>query len=279
MSIVVPFKGKIALTWECVNSFITYGPKVSEFILLSNNSTDQEYAEIESLIQQLPSGQRKDSIKLLVHNAPFNYQEINNWAIKRSTGNVVMLLNNDIELVESSRGLIEYMYQEALKPETGEVGCVLLFGDRSTIQHAGVYLIPGGTADAIYSRLNFQDTISLVRGVKNSFDFTRDQQVTAVTGAAAMVTRAKFEEVGRMDERFIICGGDVALGIELDKKGYKNILVGSDHGYMLHKESISRKHIPIPYNDFIQSYRVYVEAFDLAIGDPYAGTHVNAGKI
>jgi GT2 family glycosyltransferase len=53
----------------------------------------------------------------------------------------------------------------------------------------------------------------------------------------------------------------------MNKAGYQTWYVGG--GYILHKESQSRKFTPIPYNDFYWSYLSYVQGFDEKTGDPF----------
>lgn len=263
LSIVVPFKDKSELTIPCIKSIIQYGPSVKEILLVSNNSTDKTTAEIRKLIQPHPN------ITLHIYDVPFNFQKINNWAISRSTGSVVMMLNNDIELLPNSVGLLEHMYKLAQKKDVGAVGCVLLYEDKRSIQHAGVYLVPGGTADHLYIGKNYEKTISKIIDDEKYFDIRKDSQVSAVTAAAVMIERKKFDKVSGMNEHFIICGGDVDLCLRLNKEGYKSVLAGSDNGYMIHKESKSRSMISVPYVDFTESYRSYVSNYDISKGDPY----------
>lgn len=263
LSIVIPFKDKPELTIPCLQTLQTYGPRVREIILLSNNSSRSNYAIIEKAAKAYAN------TRLLIHDAPFNFQEINNWAIAKSTGKVVMMLNNDIELVPESKGLLEEMYAQALKPETGAVGCVLLYEDRRTIQHAGVYLVPGQTADALYVGQSYKKILKRIHDHTAPFDITKTMEVNAVTAAAVMIEREKFDEVKGLDESFIICGGDVDICLRLNDKGYRSELIGSDHGYMLHKESKSRSMIAVPYVDFVRSYESYIRHFDINKGDPY----------
>ena len=91
--------------------------------------------------------------------------------------------------------------------------------------------------------------------------------MTAVTGAAQLVRKSSFEKIGGFDEKFIICGGDVDLCIRMNESGLQTWFVGG--GYMLHKESISRKFIPIPAEDFYNSYISYIKGYDPEIGDPF----------
>lgn len=263
LSIIIPFKDKPELTIPCIKSFYEYGPAVKEVILLSNNSNQESYDVVKQAIVHHANAQ------LLKHDVAFNFQEINNWTIKKSTGKVVMMLNNDIELTPESKGLLEEMYVRALMPEVGAVGCVLLYEDRRTIQHAGVYLVPGQTADALYVGQSYSKILKRIKDKKAPFDITKTIEVNAVTAAAVMIERKKFDAVKGMDESFIICGGDVDICLRLNEKGYRSELVGSDHGYMLHKESKSRSMLAVPYVDFYRSYESYINHFDIEKGDPY----------
>lgn len=263
ISVLTPFKDKANLTLACVNSFIEFGPPVEEILLISNNSSATELQKIKDGVSSF------DNVKVVEYNHPFNYQKMNNWAAQQAKGKFILLLNNDTELVNESRGLLEKMYTEAQKPDIGMVGCVLLYGDQSTIQHAGVYLRPGSLGDHIYVGKTYKKAVSM--GGKTDefpYDITKNRKVTSVTGAVQLIERKKFNSVHGFDERFLICGGDVDLCIRLNKKGYATVLASG--GYIIHKESQSRAHKPVPFVDFYYSYLSYMEGFDTKVGDPFS---------
>ncbi|WP_439668163.1 Glycosyltransferase, GT2 family [Cupriavidus necator] len=263
LSVLIPFKDKAEMTLQCVRSLYEFGPRCREVLLISNNSSDAELSIIRHGIEEYPEA------KVLIYDEPFNYQKLNNWAVKQSAGSMLLFLNNDTELVESSRGLIETMVQRAIEPHIGGVGCVLLYGDAKTIQHGGVYLVSGGLADHVHVGKRLTDVLRLCGEGKLTPDIRHDLSLTAVTGAVTVVERAKFDAVRGFDEQFIICGGDVDLCIRLEKAGFQTLLVGADKGYILHKESQSRRHKPIPYNDFYRSYLSYLESYDTTVGDRF----------
>ncbi len=263
LSIIIPFYNKSSMTLDCVNSLQKYGGKIKELLLVSNNSSPAELDAVKQAVKSYPN------TKVLEYNEPFNFQKINNWAISKSKGKVVMMLNNDIELNNKSIGLIERMYEQSMDKKTGAVGCVLLYEDDKTIQHAGVYLVAGGTADHLYLGRKYSSVISKIETNKKYINIKNDLPVSAVTAAAVMIERRKFDEVNGMDEAFIICGGDVDICLRLNESGYTNTLLGGKNGYMIHKESKSRSMLSVPYIDFIESYRSYITHFDLEKGDPY----------
>src|SRR5207237_7464029 len=129
--------------------------------------------------------------------------------------------NNDIELRPASRGLLDVMYQKAMKKDVGAVGCVLLYEDGKTIQHAGVYLVAGGTADHLYAGRNYKKVLKGLASAKSVMpNIVEDRQVTAVTAAAVMIQRTKFKSIEGLNEDFIICGGDVDMCLRLEDRGF-----------------------------------------------------------
>jgi GT2 family glycosyltransferase len=263
LSIIIPFKNHAELTIACLNSIIEYADPIKEILLVSNNSSDKELEKVSAVAKGYPN------TKVLVYNHPFNFQSINNWAVKQSTGTALLLLNNDVELVMQSRTLLRAMFKKALEPTIGAVGAVLLYEDVKTIQHAGVYLVPGGTADHLYIGMNLDKVKKRIGSGEYIYDITHDLRVSAVTAAAVMVSREKFNSITGFNEAFIICGGDVDLCLRLEETNKQSVLIGSDQGYMIHKESRSRSSIGIPYTDFIESYKSYINHFNTVDGDVY----------
>lgn len=257
ISVIIPFKDHPKMTISGLRSLEKCDLK--EILLVNNGSSDQTIKEIKAYLGN------KKHIKLLNYPHKFNYQKINNWAANQATGKVLWLLNNDVE-VETTE-LVETMYKKSLEKNTGAVGCVLLYGDKKHIQHAGVYLVPGGTADHLYARK------SLSFLLKNSsdlpYDFRNNLQLAAVTAASLMVEKKKFDKIQGLNESFIITGGDVDLCLRLADQGYTSTLIGYDHGFMVHKESISRSHLGIPYVDFVESYKIYSKHFNTENGDGF----------
>jgi GT2 family glycosyltransferase len=261
LSIVIAFHNHAKMTIRCIESIYEYGPQVKEIIVISNNSTQEEL----SLVQNY--AETTKNTKVLIWDNFFNYQKEYNWGVGQATSKFVLMLNNDTELRPNSRGLIERMYKKASLPEVGIVGCTLLYGDEKQIQHAGIYLMPEGLADHMYVRKSYDSAIKNAGTKQYPYDISEDIPMTAVTGAAQLVEKSKFDIMKGFDEKFIVCGGDVDLCIRHNKAGYQTWFVGG--GYILHKESVSRKFDPIPAEDFFNSYYSYIEGYDPKVGDPF----------
>ncbi len=261
LSIVIAFHNHAKMTIRCLESIYEYGPNVKEIIVISNNSLPEEVEEVRKYTATTSNA------KLLIWDFPFNYQKEYNWGVSQTTSSFVLMLNNDMELKPNSAGLIERMYEKAKEPDVGIVGCTLLYGDEKLIQHAGIFLMPEGLADHMYVRKAYREAIANAGSRQYPYDISTNIPMTAVTGAAQLVEKRKFEELGGFDEKFIVCGGDVDLCIRHNKAGYQTWFVGG--GYILHKESISRKFNPIPAEDFFNSYHSYIEGYDASVGDPF----------
>jgi GT2 family glycosyltransferase len=242
VSVIIPFKDKARMTAQCVHSLLRFGPKLKEVLLINNRSSA---IELEKLNQEI---NKYRNVSILDYNAPFNYQKMNNWAVSKSSGKFIFFLNNDTEFDTKSQGTIEAMCRLATKDDIGMVGCVLLYGDRRTIQHAGVFLRPGSLGDHIYVGEMYKEALKKGGTADFPYKINEDRAVTAVTGAAQIIERKKFEAVSGFNEDFIICGGDVDLCIRLNKAGYQTWM--SATGFIVHKESQSRSYKPIPYQDF-----------------------------
>lgn len=262
LSVIVPFKDKAAMTLDCVRSLVRHAPGFREVLLVSNNSRPDELEAVRRGIEGIRGA------RVLVYDRPFNYQKLNNWAARQATGRLLFFLNNDTELLPESTEVVRRMADAALEPDVGITGCLLLYGDGQTIQHAGVFLKPKGQADHMYVGERLARARAADRDrARFPYEVDQDRRMTAVTGAAQIVEAHKFWSVGGFDERFILCGGDVDLCIRMAAASFQTRFVSG--GHIIHKESQSRRFKPIPENDFYWSYRSYLTAFDLEAGDPH----------
>lgn len=262
ISVIIPFKDKAKMTLDSVHTLIKYNPVIKEILLVSNNSSDDQLEHVKTGVAGYSNA------RVVTYNQPFNYQKMNNWAAQQTQAKFILFLNNDTECTEDSRGLLEEMYKKAQAKDVGMVGCLLLYGDQKTIQHAGVFLRPGLQGDHLYVGQSLKNVLQNTGSQKYPYDIREPRALTAVTGAAQLIERKKFDAVNGFDERFIICGGDVDLCIRLNQAGYQTWYIGSTR-YIIHKESQSRSYKPVPYIDFYYSYKSYISAYDTERGDPF----------
>lgn len=176
---------------------------------------------------------------------PFNYSQVMNRAVAATDGELVLTLNDDTEVVDP--GWLREMVGHLLRDGIGSVGVQHRFAD-GRIQHGGVTLGPNGFADNTFTRM--QPGAQTMLG---STDLYRDS--LAVTGACTLIRREHWDEVGGMDENFILTGSDVVLGLDQHLRGRRNVVVPFD--LVRHHESVTRGSSPIPESDFFASYWRY----------------------
>lgn len=241
VSIIIPFKDKAQLLDTCVSSILTKTTyKNYEIILVSNNSIEKETSRLLDRLK------KNAECKVYYWDHPFNYSAINNFGSKKARGEYLVLLNNDTEVISPS--WLEELIGVASQREIGAVGPLLRYPD-STIQHAGVILGMAGMAGHVFR----------LRKPEEWTDFglpTWPRNYLAVTGACLAISKKKYQEVGGLDETFIIAGNDVALGISLSKKGYRNVYW--PFAELIHYENVSvGSYSNVPKSDYEHSLTYY----------------------
>jgi GT2 family glycosyltransferase/glycosyltransferase involved in cell wall biosynthesis len=256
VSVIIPFKDKAELTRACVASIkqlTTY--ENFELLLVNNRSTEPDTAEFLSELVSDPQ------IRLLHYDRPFNYSKINNWAAGEAAGEVLVFLNNDTKILSPS-WLDEFVGWSG-QQGVGLVGAKLLLPD-GRVQHAGVVIGVMGYAAHVFA------------GQHEPFiphpEIRHTRSWSAVTGACAAIRKSTFDLVGGFDERFLVTGSDVELGLRLTRRGYRNIVVPAVTAF--HHEKASRAAIPTKAVDrrlSLESYRP-----ELEVGDPFWNRQLSA---
>ncbi|HEV3475520.1 MAG TPA: methyltransferase domain-containing protein [Actinomycetota bacterium] len=197
---------------------------------------------------------RRFGTQVLWWERPFNYSAVNNWAAARASGDVLLFLNDDTEAVGEDwlTELVGWAQQEPI----GAVGAQLLNED-GTIQHGGIVVGMTGFAGQLFKFLRPGDWSLL-----GSTMWYRN--VLAVTGACLAMRRDVFERIGGWNERYILAGSDVELGLRLVEAGYR--VVCTPFAQLRHREQATRgSHIPEEdFHTSFEDYRPY-----LLNQDPY----------
>jgi hypothetical protein len=172
---------------------------------------------------------------VLRDDGPFNFSRLNNRAVAQAKGEIVVLLNNDVEVI--SPDWLTEMASHALRPEIGAVGARLWYPN-DTLQHGGVILGLGGVAGHAHTRLR--------RG--GSGYFGRDQVIqsfSAVTAACLAIRKSIYQEVGGFNEADLaIAFNDVDFCIRVREAGYRNLW--TPYAELRHHESASRGYEDTP---------------------------------
>ncbi len=222
ISILIPTRDQLDLLRKCL---ITILEKSSyrnfEIVIIDNGTTDPEALRFldECAVE---------NVRVIRLDVPFNYSLLNNRAAEVATGEFLVLLNNDIEIVSPT--WIEEMLVFAQESSVGAVGAKLLYPDGS-IQHGGVIVGIGDVAG--HAHRHFPESSV---GYMGRLDLP--QELSAVTGACLMVSKSKFLEVGGLTEELTVGYNDVDFCLKLTSKGYRNVY--SPSATLIHHESKSR---------------------------------------
>lgn len=231
ISVVIPTRGTAGRVWGVSRVFVvdairslvetaTY-PDL-EFVVVHDTATPPAVLRaIERLVG--------DRLRLVEYGAAtFNFSEKMNIGALHATGELLLLLNDDTELVEPSS--LEVMAAHLLAGDVGMVGAKLLFED-DTLQHGG--------------HVYHHDMLPACRGWRGDSPgpwplrpLAVERECSGVTAAAALVKRSVFDEVGGFPEALPLNYNDVDLCLKIRRAGHR--IIWTPWACWYHFESKSR---------------------------------------
>ncbi|MCK8097397.1 glycosyltransferase family 2 protein [Pseudoalteromonas sp. 1CM17D] len=230
VSIIIPTCNAKELVRACIDSILNKSTYTNyEILLVDNNSDDSESLRYFNQLSEHPK------ITLLTYNKPFNYSAINNFAAKQANGEVLALVNNDIEVI--SPDWLLNMVSHVMREDIGCVGAKLLYSDKR-IQHAGVVMGYGGGAGHGHKYFPGDH-----HGYMNRLIAT--QNYSAVTAACLLIKQNDFWAVeGLNEESLAIAFNDVDLCLKVQQLGRRNLYCAE--AVLYHHESVSRGYEDTP---------------------------------
>ncbi len=231
VSLLIPTRDMLSVLKPCIDSIIE---KTSyrnyEIIILDNGSVQTDTLAYFETIQA-----QDKRVKIVPYDFPFNYSAINNYGAKFAQGELIGLVNNDVEVI-SPEWLTELVSQ-ALRPEIGCVGAKLYYDD-NTIQHAGVIIGLGGVAG--HSHKHFP------RNASGYFHRLKViQNLSSVTAACLVLRKSVYEQVGGLEEDGLkVAFNDVDFCLKVREAGYRNLW--TPYAELYHYESKSRGYEDTP---------------------------------
>lgn len=225
VSVIIPNKDHLEDLSRCITSILERSTYDNiEIIVVENNSATEEIFDYYKQIQENPA------VHVITYKGEFNYSRINNLGVSEASGEYVLLLNNDTQVITPD--WIEELLMYAQRKDVGAVGAKLYYEDR-TIQHAGVVLGLGAHRTAGHSHYR---VASQNLGYMGRLCYA--QNVMAVTGACLMMRKTLFEKLGGLEEAFAVSLNDVDLCVRAWKAGYVNVF--TPFAELYHYESASR---------------------------------------
>ena len=223
VSLIIPTRNSLSFVRCCVESILAKtGYPNFEILIVDNNSDDPAtlawFKEIAD-----------SRVRVLPYPHPFNYSAINNFAVRHARGEVVGLMNNDLEVI--NRDWLDEMVSHAVRPGVGCVGAMLYYPN-DAIQHAGAILGVGGVAGHA-----FRD---FPRGTEGKFNRARlVQNYSAVTAACLVIRKGIYAQVGGLDENDLaVAFNDIDFCLKVRAAGFRNLW--TPFAELYHHESATR---------------------------------------
>ncbi|HEY5943478.1 MAG TPA: glycosyltransferase [Solirubrobacterales bacterium] len=229
VSILIPTNGQrrevryrqVTLVEHCVRSIVessSYGDY--EIVCVADAETDPG---VLSRLGDIAG----DRLRVVPYDGAFNFAAKINLGAAHAKGELLLLLNDDIEVISSD--WLERMVMYAQHPEIGAVGAQLIWED-GRVQHAGVYFEGGLPGHPFYG---------FTRDFKGYANNTHlAQNLLAVTGACLMTSAAAFEQVGGLSTELPVNYNDVDYCLKLGAQGFR--VVYDPDTLLYHFESSSR---------------------------------------
>ena len=224
VSIIIPTRDQATLLERCLEGVLhrtAYAP--IEVLVIDNGS---EAPETLSLFANIVADLR---VQVLTMPGAFNYAALNNRAASMARGEVLLLLNNDVNVIDGD--WLREMVSQALRADVGAVGAKLLYGN-DTLQHGGTLLGVGGVANHYRT--------GAPRSAAGPFGLLAlSRSASAVTAACLAIRHTLFDEVGGLDQDHLaVAFNDVDFCLRLRDRGYRN--VWTPFAELYHLESVSR---------------------------------------
>jgi len=228
LSIIIVSYNTRDLLRSCLSSVFEHAKEENpEVIVVDNNSNDGSVDMLQSTFPR---------VKVVANTENRGFAAANNIGIRMATGELILLLNPDTELLpQCLSNALTYMKNNS---RVGILGCKLLNSD-GTVQQS---------ARDVPSLWTLLLEISLLYKVLPHSGLLRnpwvtaadqEQEVDVVKGAFLMTRRSIFETVGYLDERFFLYSEEQDWCVRAKQHGWR--IVYYPKASIVHHERASSK--------------------------------------
>lgn len=228
VSVIIPTCGSVGRPWgvercyavAAIESVKRHTSRRIEFVMVVDDHTPGHWVDA----MQRAAGDTP--MRIVWYDRPFNFSEKVNLGAVHAAGDLLLLLNDDIEVITDE--FLDPMIPLALEPDVGAVGAKLYFGD-GRLQHAGhVY-----NGDPYHAMFRWSGDELGPSGL-----LILQRECVGVTAACLLVRPDVFEKVGGFCTWFAGSFNDVDFNLKLDALGYRR--VWTPHTELYHFESATR---------------------------------------
>ncbi|MBK9991574.1 MAG: glycosyltransferase family 2 protein [Verrucomicrobia bacterium] len=207
VSFIIPLYNCLPLTQAMLESLQATLPAdlAHEIILIDDGSTDGTREWLTTV--------NHPAIRVLLNERNLGYAATNNRAVASASGELLVLLNNDLVLTP---GWLEPMLAvHRSLPKPGAIGNIQLNANTGAIDHAGIYVTVKGKPE-------HDVTPSPCAPACGNSSCACSRPSPAVTGACLLIARELWQQLGGFDEQFHNGGEDIDLCFRARKAGYAN---------------------------------------------------------
>lgn len=232
VSIVVPTNGADGVVWgrnrvlvlEALRTALaTTRHRNLEVVVVYDTPTPESV--LDGLRELL--GER---LVLVPYDKPFSHSEKCNLGVLHSTGDRIVLFNDDIEAI--TEGWLEELVAPLDEPGVGMTGA-RLFLENTRVQHAGHAYYGGDYHHVFYRALREDD---------GPFQALRvNREVSGVTAAVAAMRREAYLEVGGFTEKLPTSYNDIDLCHKVRSRGYRILWLAGVELYHFGSKSRGRQ--------------------------------------
>lgn len=228
-----------------------------EVLLIENNSKEEATFQTYARLQK----RHPENLRVLTWQGKgFNYSALNNFGAQYATGEYLLLLNNDTEVLTPR--WLEEMVMYAQQKRVGCVGAKLLYPD-DTVQHAGVGLGIGGVAGHLHKYFPAASD-----GYMGRLNYVQD--VYAVTAACLLVRTEIYQAVGGWTRALPWRSTMWISASVCGKPGYTNVFTPFAQLYHYESKSRGQEDDPVKQRRFQGEVLRFQQRWgkQLAAGDP-----------
>lgn len=227
VSIVIPTRGDSQRIWGQHTNLVAYA---IDSILRHTTYPDFEIVVVYDHRDGVPVNPVQIPVdwrvRIVPYDAPFNFSDKCNVGVRQSTGDVVVLLNDDVYVDDPT--WLHAMVAMLQYPDVAMAGPMLMLED-GRIQSAGHTNEPTphslGTGESIHAT-----------GLFGMYRMSR--RVSGVTAACAAIRRSAYDTLGGFSVDFPACFNDLDFGYKIIEAGWH--IVWTPLARVYHFESLTR---------------------------------------
>lgn len=228
VSVVIPtanasFPGPLGREWvvtNCVRSL---------FEATNYRNIEVVVVHDANLLPEQVANFKERGVVLVQYDQPvFNFSRKINLGVAASSGDVVLILNDDVQA--KSHDWLNVMIGHLERPGVGIVGAKLFFPD-GRLQHTGI-VVQRGHAGHLYYRADGDDP-----GLFDMNNVARNY--LAVTGACQLLSRTLYDAIGGYDEALPLNFNDVDFCLRILQTGNRVVYAAAAELY--HYEGVSKE--------------------------------------